>query len=126
MRRSITIATLLTVATTAPLSAASAKTAMAASVGNTLIVDYGKEGKLIFKLKADGSFTMVTPAGAPIAGHWLADDNYMCTITTNPVPKPGNADRCERILYPDKKIGDSWKQVDSYGDPVTLTIQRGQ
>lgn len=126
MRRSIAIATLLTVATIAPLSAVSAKDAMASAVGNTLIVDYGKEGKLTFKLKADGSFTMVTPTGAPISGHWLADDKYMCTITTQPVPKPGNSDRCEQILYPDKKVGDTWKQVDSYGDPVTLTIQRGQ
>lgn len=126
MRRSIAIATLLTVATIAPLSAVSAKGAMASAVGNTLIVDYGKERKMTFKLKADGSFTMVTPTSAPISAHWLADDKYMCTITTKPVPKPGNSDRCEPILYPDKKVGDAWKQVDSYGDPVTLTIQRGQ
>ena len=126
MRQSIAIITLLTVAMITPMSAVLAKGAMASSVGNTLIVDYGKEGKLIFKLKADGSFTMVTPTGAPISGHWLADDQYMCTVTTKPVPKSGNADRCERILYPDKKVGDTWKQTDSYGDPVTLTIQRGQ
>ena len=50
----------------------------------------------------------------------------MCTITIKPVPKPGNSDRCERILYPEKKVGETWTQVDSYGDPVTLTIQRGQ
>ncbi|TPG46393.1 hypothetical protein [Sphingomonas glacialis] len=126
MRPSIAVATLLTAALIAIPTAASAKGAMAASVGNTLIVDYGEEGKLTFKLKADGSFTMMPPTGAPISGHWLADDNYMCTITTKPVPKPGNADRCERILYPNKKVGETWKQVDSYGDPVTITIQRGQ
>lgn len=126
MRHSIAIATLIISAAIAPLTAVCAKGAMASSVGNTLIVDYGKEGKLTFKLKADGTFTMVTPTGAPISGHWLADDNYMCTITTKPVPKPGSSDRCERILYPNKKVGETWKQVDSYGDPVTLTIQRGQ
>lgn len=125
--RSLILSTVL-IATAGFISSSGvqAKDAMAAAVGNTLIVDYGKEGKLTFKLKADGSFTMVTPTGAPVAGHWLADDQYMCTITTKPVPKPGNSDRCEHILYPDKKIGDTWKQVDSYGDPVTLTIQRGQ
>lgn len=126
MRHSIAIASLIIAAVITPVTAVCAKGAMASSVGNTLIVDYGKEGKLTFKLKADGSFTMVTPSGAPISGHWLADDNYMCTITTKPVPKPGSSDRCERILFPNKKVGDTWKQVDSYGDPVTLSIQRGQ
>lgn len=95
------------------------------TVGNTLTGVY-EEGNIVVKLKRDGSYSMTVPDGTGLTGHWVADHEYLCMINDRTKPNSGYSTRCEKISFAGRKFGESWKFVDSYGKPVTLTITKGQ
>lgn len=95
----------------------------AALIGNSLEVRYGRN-IVIQSFAADGTFRMQTPDGARGSGDWLADERHLCWITKVPALPPGQNIRCE-TMFPDKKVGDTWTQVDSYGEEATVTLIAG-
>lgn len=95
----------------------------ASLIGNTIEVRYG-DAMMVNSFAADGTFKMKLPDGSMASGDWLADDRHMCWITRVPAASPGENLRCE-TMFPNKKVGDTWTQTDSYGQEATVTLVDG-
>jgi len=95
----------------------------AALIGNSIEVRYG-DNVVIQSFAEDGTFKIQTPDGARGSGDWLADERHMCWITKVPALPPGQNLRCE-TMFPDKKVGDTWTQMDSYGEEATVSLIAG-
>lgn len=98
---------------------------MGAAVGNTIRVDYLGGEVVTIKMKRDGTADVATPGGR-FRANWLADARHFCVIQIEPRAEPGRAERCERNLFGNRRVGDSWTQTDSYGQAATVRIIRGQ
>lgn len=92
-------------------------------IGNTIEVRYG-DAVMVNSFAADGTFKMKLPDGTRASGDWVADERHMCWITRVPAAPPGDNLRCE-TMFPDKKVGDTWTQTDSYGEEATVTLVAG-
>jgi membrane-bound inhibitor of C-type lysozyme len=106
-------------------------TLTALAVGNTLQVDYANaedHPRVVFKMKADGTFTSVFPGDVAGSGDFVADTRYVCFIVKTPAEshEDGANARCEANAAPGRSVGDTWTMTDSMGDEVSLTIKAGQ
>lgn len=113
----------LQAATPSPHAYDRARGPVAPLVGNSIEVRYGDK-TMITHFASDGTFQMQLPDGTRASGDWIADDRHMCWITKAPVSPPGENLRCERVV-PGKAVGDTWTQIDTYGDEATVTLVRG-
>ena len=106
----------------APAFAATPAAPMGVAIGNTVIIDYGQQGKVIANFDADGTVDFTFPNGEKSRQRWLADANFVCTVKTT---TEGNAftSRCEHNMIVGKKLGQHWHYVDSTGAPATVTVQ---
>jgi hypothetical protein len=65
---------------------------------------------------------MTFPDGTKRRQAWVADVRYFCMIVMPGAD--GKMDyRCERNLIAGKKLGETWKQVDSDGKTATISVQ---
>lgn len=94
---------------------------MGIAIGNLLVGDYGAQGKVTGAFDADGTVALTFPDGTKRTQRWIADANYFCMIAT-PAADGKISYRCERNMISGKKLGESWKQIDSEGLPVTISI----
>lgn len=119
------LALIAAIQATSPASQVVDRTAgpAAALIGNSIEVRYG-DNVVIQSFAADGTFKIQTPDGARGSGDWLADERHMCWITKVPALPPGQNLRCE-AMFPDKKVGDTWTQMDSYGEEATVSLIAG-
>ncbi len=117
------LAAALQAAAPAPQAFDRARGPVAPLVGNSIEVRYGDQ-MMITYFAPNGTFKMRTPDGIDAAGDWVADDRHMCWITKVPAEPPGENLRCEAII-PDRKVGDTWTQTDTYGMEATVTLMAG-
>lgn len=111
---------LMTIST--PGSAASKQGPLGEALGNVLVGDYGSKGKVTAAFDADGTVAMTFPDGSKRRQAWIADSSYFCMIVRPEAD--GKMDyRCERNLMAGKKLGETWQQIDSQGETVTISIQ---
>lgn len=104
-----------------PSFAAPATGPMGIAIGNLLVGDYGAQGKVTGAFDPDGTVALTFPDGTKRTQRWIADSNYFCMIAT-PAADGKISYRCERNMISGKKLGESWKQIDSEGMPVTISI----
>jgi hypothetical protein len=119
--RLLASATVTMMLITSPCIAAASAGPMGIAIGNLLVGDYGAQGKVTGAFDSDGTVALTFPDGSKRTQRWVADANYFCMIAS-----PGSdgkfSYRCERNMINGKKLGESWKQVDSEGLPVTISI----
>lgn len=92
-------------------------------IGNTIEIRYGK-AVMTTSIAADGTFKMRLPDGTRTSGDWVADARYLCWITKAPALPAGRKFRCETIAS-GKSVGDTWTQVDAFGDEAEVTLLAG-
>ena len=119
--RNIVLGVLATIALTTAADAGT-KNPMGIAIGNTLVSDYGSQGKVTAVFAADGTVALTFPDGTSAQQVWIADDDHFCMIA-KPTADGKMSYRCERNLIAGKKLGQKWQQVDSEGLPVTISIQ---
>lgn len=122
MRKQLIAITILVATAGSTLAAQPSEGPLGLAVDNIVEGKYD-EGTVLFDMRSDHSSTVTTPDGQKIAGRWLADERYVCFVNSGSVPLKHTGVRCEDNLFADKKLGESWSQVDSYGETVILTIR---
>ena len=105
-----------------PAIAATPGDPMGIAIGNLLIGDYGKDGKVTAAFVRDGTVALTFPDGTKRQQRWIADSNFFCMIAT-PGADGKMGYRCERNLISGKTVGQHWKQVDSEGMSMDVSIQ---
>lgn len=117
-----TLGTLAALVLAAPATAAAPPGPMGIAIGNTLIADYGDQGKVIGNFNADGTVDWTFPDGKKSHQRWMADNDYFCTVEATPKGAAFSY-RCERNMLAGKKLGQHWQYVDSKGAPVTIVVK---
>ena len=106
----------------APAFAATPAALMGVAIGNTVIIDYGQQGKVIANFNVDGTVDFTFPNGEKSNQRWIADANFICTMKATD-EETAFTYRCERNMIAGKKLGQHWHYVDSTGAPATVTVQ---
>lgn len=106
-----------------PAMASGAQGPLGIAVGNTVTADYGADGKLTANFHSDGTVDFVFPDGNKSHQQWIANKDFFCMIHPS---DPGTrlSYRCERNTIMGKKLGESWKTIDSEGKPMTVSVRR--
>lgn len=120
--KSFIIASIASLSAGLPAIAATPGDPMGIAIGNLLVGDYGKDGKVTGAFANDGTVALTFPDGTKSQQHWIADSNVFCMIAT-PGADGKMGYRCERNLISGKKLGEHWKQVDSEGMSMDVSVQ---
>jgi hypothetical protein len=116
------VASLASLSFAVPSTAATPDNPMGIAIGKVLVADYGKGERVTAMFANDGTVALTFPDGAKSNQQWVADSNFFCMIAT-PGADGKMGSRCERNLISGKALGQHWKQVDSEGLPVDISIQ---
>ncbi len=116
------LGTLAALLIASPVIAATPPDPMGIAIGNTVILDYGQQGKVIGNFDADGTVGFTFPNGEKSRQRWIADANFICTMKATS-KEAAFTYRCERNMLAGKKLGQRWHYVDSTGAPATVTVQ---
>jgi hypothetical protein len=87
--------------------------------GNTFVVTLGDGAQANYHFDADGTYTATTPDGATQTGRYTATDGQLCFLGE------GDASQCAPLVS-GKNVGDTWTQLDSQGNEITVTLQAGR
>jgi hypothetical protein len=87
--------------------------------GNTFVVSLADGATVRYHFNADGTFAAIAPDGSTQSGRYETGDGQICFL--------GEADaRTCAPLVSGKNVGDTWQQLDSGGNEITVTLEAGR
>lgn len=88
--------------------------------GNTFVVTATDGSVARYYFNQDGTFTATAPDGSPVAGAYTVADGRLCFTPT------GAAEASCTNVVSGKNVGDTWEQLDTQGQPISITLQAGR
>jgi hypothetical protein len=101
------------------MSGAAYADTMDEAYGNTLVVTEPSGGVLRYYFEPDGTFTGTAPDGTTMRGRWEIAGEEVCFLA------PSGQRSCAPAV-PGKVVGDTWDQVGTQGQPITVAIVAGR
>ncbi|MEJ0060003.1 MAG: hypothetical protein WDM79_10695 [Terricaulis sp.] len=87
--------------------------------GNTLVVTEPSGAQVRYYFEPDGTFTGLAPDGTTMRGRWEIAGEEICLLS------PSSQRFCAPYV-PGKVVGDTWEQLGTQGQAITVTIAAGR